>query len=217
MNGTWWKNGVCPRGHDITDPANVRTVRRRTDRKASRRCRTCDNDAKRARRKGTPVPPPVWAEYPPHDCAICGKTFTVDDLSGRRLGLAWWESRRYCSAQCGRAAIARDRWRPPLSPDCARVLPPCSTCGVAMVRQRTANFAEWRAHGFAMHGVAGQCRSCYARYLRGAAGPARMKLSACRPDPAARCLDCRELICDHRKRPMRETELARLRRLVGVA
>ncbi len=212
---SWWTNGQCRRGHDITDPANIRIVRRRNG-TSSRRCRPCEIAESRGRRHGTPVPR-LRSEYPPHECATCGRAFTVDDRPWRRrMAPSNWARQRYCSTMCGRAGIAADRRIPPLRAGCETVLPPCATCGRPRVRQRTRDFRTWQAHGFAKQGCGDKCGSCYARSLRGETGPAQRRPVAATPDPEARC-DCGELIIDHQPRTLSDTELARLRRMVGAA
>lgn len=91
-NGAHWESGRCRRDHDITDPANVRVVRR-SNGDVGRECRPCVRYTERARRSGHPVQ--VRSVFQNKACEHCGTEYspTWDDRKKRKR-------RRYCSMSC---------------------------------------------------------------------------------------------------------------------
>ncbi len=94
-----WETGRCRRDHDITDPANVRLIRR--SERTGYECRPCIRARRRAARSGVQLPPAVT--FPPRVCEQCGETYRRPG----KLTSAAWAARRYCTDLCRRAAITK--------------------------------------------------------------------------------------------------------------
>jgi hypothetical protein len=103
-----WADGRCPRGHDVTDPANVRVVRRETRRAdggGARVCRACALERDRARRHGGRLESPI--AFPDRVCEHCGDTYSRPSGVSRPE----WQRRRYCGHPCRVAALVESARR----------------------------------------------------------------------------------------------------------
>lgn len=90
-----WETGKCKRGHDITDPANVKT--RRSD--GVRICVACQRiralaDEERKEKK----------HYPPRTCQQCHRRYTISSQPDPAKARAYWNRRKYCGERCRNTA-----------------------------------------------------------------------------------------------------------------
>lgn len=97
-----WSLGVCSRGHDITNPANVRAISRNGH--TNRSCRLCD----RIRNRTAPrCPAPVVDPNATVHCRTCEQPIVKND----KEGITRYLRRRYCSPTCRHQAKHERRVR----------------------------------------------------------------------------------------------------------
>lgn len=93
-----WASGRCPRGHDITDPAN----RRRSGRRRQWLCVPCSRYRSACVYRGQRVKPSVV--FPDRVCEQCGRLYSRAEVRSTQ-GQAEWMRRRSCSEMCRLAAM----------------------------------------------------------------------------------------------------------------
>lgn len=97
-----WANGRCQRGHDVTDPANVRVFRRRNG--IGRECLVCQT----MRAAHEPLPTLAAVMFPPRTCEQCGGVYHHKPGTRSRRE---WARQRYCGERCRLVVFARGRQR----------------------------------------------------------------------------------------------------------
>jgi hypothetical protein len=110
-----WAGGRCPRDHDITQPANIRTIHA-ADRDRHL-CVPCEQARAIARYHGGALA--AATAYPDRTCDRCEKRFSRPHYA---ISQRTWAVRRFCGDTCRLAALvelARDRRTAggPLNPD----------------------------------------------------------------------------------------------------
>jgi len=101
-----WASGTCVRGHDVTDPANVRAWTNKAG-VTHRECLLCRHLREAAYRAGSRVEPAYV--FPPRECEQCGQIYHHSNPGETRRK---WARRRYCSQECVAAMLVelrRDR------------------------------------------------------------------------------------------------------------
>lgn len=128
-----WASGLCPRGHDVTNPDNVgHNVRQQF-------CRPCYRMRQCARRRGETLR--VQYAFPTRYCERCGGPY---EHRGNK-GLVAWSRQRYCSLSCASRRRRTVPAKPAQPPGSAQRSKKLSAAEIERLRRLVGFSEEWTA------------------------------------------------------------------------